>query len=247
MSDELDPVAVAAAWRPQQFGRRGLRAILDPLVEPLWEGLRLLSAITPASAHLIHEGRRLDTPAPLVDQLVAALLADAVVVEGVLSEQALGTGEGAFPVPETGRVRPGRLLLGSLGARRERLAREHGEAIRAQAATAAALRTVFDRPTAFVATDLLWVDGQPLLDVPLLERKRLLESVLRESELVRRTAFVRPSAGGSLIAWRSLGFATLAYKESNSRYRPGEANDAWTTAAAPSTVGRPRPDGRGAA
>ena len=47
---------------------------------------------------------------------------------------------------------------------------------------------------AFVATDLLWIDGQPIDDVPLLERKRLLEAVLDESYLVRVSAFVRPSA-----------------------------------------------------
>ena len=40
--------------------------------------------------------------------------------------------------------------------------------------------------------DLLWLDGTPLLDVPLLERRRLLESVVTETDLVRRGAFVRP-------------------------------------------------------
>jgi len=58
--------------------------------------------------------------------------------------------------------------------------------------------------------------------------------------LVRRTIFVRPSASGSLLAWRSLGFSQLAYKDANSRYRPGEENDGWAVAAAPSTAGRAR-------
>lgn len=240
MATDLDPVAVATGWRPQAFGRRGLRAVRDPVIEPLWTGLRLLAALTPSRAELVHAGRLLDVPPALRTQLVAAVLADGVVIEGVLTGEALATGEGAFPEPERVSFRPSRLLFGSLGERRERLASEHGAALRAEAEQEQALRTVFDEPAAFVATDLLWVDGEALLDVPLLERKRLLEAVLTESELVRRTAFVRPSAAGSLLAWRSLGFTRLAYKESNSRYRPGEENEAWMIAAAPST-GRPRP------
>ncbi len=47
---------------------------------------------------------------------------------------------------------------------------------------------------AFVAIDLLWLDGEPLDDVPLLERKRLLDTVLAQSRLVRVTPFVRPAA-----------------------------------------------------
>ena len=57
-----------------------------------------------------------------------------------------------------------------------------------------------------MAIDLLWLDGESLLDVPLLERKRLLESVLDESELVRRGAFVRPPIETWIGSWRALGF-----------------------------------------
>jgi len=235
-----DPVPVAAAWRPQGFGHHAVRAIRDPLIEPLWSGLRVLAAITAERAELFHEGLRLETPAQLRTELVAALLAEAVVAEGVLTPDALATGEGAFPEPEPITFRPGRLLLGSLGERRDRLAREREAAARIRATTGDGLRTLFDAPQAFVATDLLWLDGEPLLAIPLLERKRLLEASLGESALVRRTIFVRPSASGSLLAWRSLGFSQLAYKDANSRYRPGEENDGWAVAAAPSTAGRAR-------
>src|SRR5207244_12443542 len=43
-----------------------------------------------------------------------------------------------------------------------------------------------DADIAIVVVDLLSLDDQPLLDVPLLERKRILESVIVESEFVRR-------------------------------------------------------------
>src|SRR5437764_995145 len=35
-----------AEWRPQAFGKKNSHAIVDPLIEPLWEGLRVLVAVT---------------------------------------------------------------------------------------------------------------------------------------------------------------------------------------------------------
>ena len=84
-----------------------------------------------------------------------------------------------------------------------------------------------DAPIAFVAVDLVALDGEPLLEIPLLERKRLLESALAEGDLVRRTPYVREPAGTFIITWRSFGFGGLAYKAANSRYLPGSANDDW--------------------
>ena len=81
-----------------------------------------------------------------------------------------------------------------------------------------------------MATDLLWLDGQPLDDVPLLERKRLLEAVLDESYLVRVSAFVRPSAVMTLVSWGTLGFSELSYRASNSRYLAGRVNEDWAIA-----------------
>jgi ATP-dependent DNA ligase len=85
----------------------------------------------------------------------------------------------------------------------------------------------------FVAIDLLWLDGESLLEVPLLERRRLLESVLAESDLVRRGIFVRPPVSAWLGSWRSLGFMGLSYKAANSRYRPGTASSDWITVSMP--------------
>jgi bifunctional non-homologous end joining protein LigD len=81
--------------------------------------------------------------------------------------------------------------------------------------------------------DLLVLDDHPLLDVPLLERKRLLESALAEGERVRRTPYVREPAGSFIISWRSAGFGGLAYKAANSRYRPGARTDGWSLVAMP--------------
>jgi ATP-dependent DNA ligase len=81
--------------------------------------------------------------------------------------------------------------------------------------------------TIFAAFDLLEVDGESLLDVPLLERKRHLEAVLSPSRNVRLTAY----RARDLRAWRETlleqGFGRAVLKDWNSPYSPGATNDAW--------------------
>jgi hypothetical protein len=45
--------------------------------------------------------------------------------------------------------------------------------------------------------------------------------------------FVKPPIDIWIGTWRSLGFRAMAYKEANSRYRPGEPNEEWATASIP--------------
>lgn len=80
---------------------------------------------------------------------------------------------------------------------------------------------------AFVAVDLLELDGQPLLDIPLLERRRLLESVIRERESVRLSPVVKHPIDGWLATWRASGFTDFVAKRQNARYAPGEQNEDW--------------------
>ena len=84
-----------------------------------------------------------------------------------------------------------------------------------------------------VVVDLLWLDGEWLLDVPLLERKRLLEAILPGSSLVRTGPFVRPPIGTWIGSWRSQGFRGLSFKAANSRYEPGARSSDWATATMP--------------
>jgi hypothetical protein len=90
-----------------------------------------------------------------------------------------------------------------------------------------------DEPAALVATDLLWIDGQSLLDVPLMERKRVLESALDERELVRHSMAVRPPVETWFAQWRALGFEEVTFKGSNGRYRPGTVAEDWTVIVMP--------------
>jgi bifunctional non-homologous end joining protein LigD len=84
-----------------------------------------------------------------------------------------------------------------------------------------------ERQPAFVAVDLVELDGQRLHDVPYLERRRLLESVLAEQARVRVSQAVRQPIRSWLPAWRALGFEHYLAKHINSRYRPGEVSEQW--------------------
>ena len=79
----------------------------------------------------------------------------------------------------------------------------------------------------FAAFDLLEVDGESLLAIPLLERRRHLEGVLAPSQNVRLTPFVTRG----LRAWRdtlaSQGFRRVVLKNWNSTYMPGKTTDDW--------------------
>jgi len=79
----------------------------------------------------------------------------------------------------------------------------------------------------FVALDLVELDGQALHEVPYLERRRLLESVVREGHRVRISSAVRMPVSSWLEAWRSNGFDFYFAKHMNSRYRPGEFAEDW--------------------
>jgi bifunctional non-homologous end joining protein LigD len=80
---------------------------------------------------------------------------------------------------------------------------------------------------AYVALDLVELDGQALHDVPYLERRRLLESVVQEGHRVRISPVVRMPVSSWLDAWRSNGFDFYFAKHMNSRYRPGEFAEDW--------------------
>ncbi len=88
-------------------------------------------------------------------------------------------------------------------------------------------RAELGKDLAFVVVDLLRVDDQTLFDVPLLERKRLLEGVVRQSPLIRLSPWVTPPIDAWLRTWRSAGFKGAMVKAANSRYMPGSMTVEW--------------------
>jgi ATP-dependent DNA ligase len=226
-------------WRPQAFGRRKPKDLADALIEPAWDGVRVLAHIVAGRARLIDvEGEDLASAHPdVTGELGAAALAESLVVDGYLTDQALRSGVGVVleivDKPGVGE-HVAQFFLGRRAA--DLLAgtgRVPGQPSLRTVAQAEDSAAVGSAEIAFVAVDLLALDGEALLDVPLLERKRLLESVLAEGQRVRRTPFVREPAGSFINTWRSAGFGGLAYKTANSRYRPGAANDDWSLIAMP--------------
>ncbi len=225
-----DAQAVLGSLRPQAFGRGRPDRVSDPIVEPLWAGIRALASVDRTGALLRDEsGEPIEDQPEILSALTAAALSDGIVLDGFLTKQAAQDGSGVYIrtdfVPTLGSS-VGHFFLGS---RRNRAAEA------AQAREELRLAETFgpEDTVSYVAIDLLWLDGESLLDVPLLERRRLLDTALAESEIVRRGTFVRPPIGGWIRSWRAQGFVGLTFRAANSRYEPGVANTEWATAPMP--------------
>lgn len=223
--------SVAQAWRPQRFGNQRAGAIDDPIIEPLWGGDRTLVIVSAPGERprfVDEEGEPLEDPLlePIVTDLTTSLRADSVVLDGYLTRQPnvdRGLASKMGPSIPTHRQVLGALFVGSSGTK----------VARAIDRTENAPEIDPDLPLTFMAVDLLAIDDQPLLDVPLLERKRILETAFEEADLVRRSAFIRPPIGTFLVSWRAFGFVEIAYKSANSRYTPGQPNPGWAVATIP--------------
>ena len=177
------------------------------LFEPFWPGERLLARADGGRVLLTDElGEPLtdadDTMADAPGILAAAILADAAVVDGVWTMQ-----------PFVGDGSPARAWAETLVT--EGLAEEIADPLETE------------RRRAFVAVDLVELDGEPLHDVPFQERRRLLESVIDESVRVRLSPVVKQPLAGWLVGWRANGFTHYIAKHMNSRYRPGERTEDW--------------------
>jgi bifunctional non-homologous end joining protein LigD len=179
---------------------------VDWLFEPLWPGRRMLARLAGGRVLLNDE---LGEPVPDDDEmadapavLAAAILAKQAVVDGIWTAQ-----------PFVGDGSPARAWAETLAA--EGLAEEIPNPIETE------------RRRAFVAVDLVELDGEPLHDIPFQERRRLLESVIDEGIRVRLSPLVKQPLAGWMVGWRVNGFTHYIAKHMNSRYRPGERTEDW--------------------
>lgn len=226
MTEDPVPGEIAAAWRPERAGRRSPGELRNAIVEPEWRGLRVAAALTEHHVSLWRDGTEVPVPEELSRELLAAFGAVDAVIEGHLTTVALQTGEGgppALPRVERPPILVPRGLRKSVKDDPYVVARdqEHRDA---QVAPVVMEALEEGERHAFVATDLLWLDGQPLHEVPLLERKRHLETVLTPAYLVRLSPYVRQSAIVTLVTWGTQGFTELVHRGANARYTAGEAN-----------------------
>jgi DNA ligase D len=82
-------------------------------------------------------------------------------------------------------------------------------------------------PLVYQAFDLLYLDGRSLLDVPLEDRKKLLELVLRPNARVRYASHVAAEGTAFFDAVRAQGLEGLVAKRRRSRYEPGKRVTTW--------------------
>ena len=188
--------------------------ITDPIVEPLWSGWRVLvhfDSAQPLAVKLIDQfgDNVADTEPDVVAELSDAILAVDAIIDGILTAQATRSAEGVAVFHDA-----------HLNATNVFMARKPDVDIE---------RPGIDDPTpvALVCLDLLRVDGQDLLDVPLLERRRILEGLVRGGDLVRVSPFTRPPVDSWVASWKAAGFKGAMLKSANGRYVPGRQTTDW--------------------
>ncbi len=221
----IDARTAAVAWRPQQFSEGRSGGIEDPIVEPLWSGLRVIALVDDGEVTIRDlDGDPIDDFGKVESELAAASRANRLLLDGYLTHQPIqGIAAVAYRErsdKDASAPTLGQMWFGSIGRLRGRNKPQPIETVGREPLPQ-------DKDVALVIVDLLWLDDEPLLSVPLLERKRILESVVDESHLVRRGIFVRPPIDTWVGSWRAFGFSRLAYKAANSRYTPGSANSQW--------------------
>ena len=210
------------AWRSMRpyRGRRRFD-IVDPVVEPLWSGARVIGHTHVGSGGDVAVALIEDLGADVAPELpeVAAAFGQSVmavnaIVDAVITTEVSLKGIGAAAIPDVTTTSMGMLLRNKADIDvRHPITDVESEAL--------------DRVTGIVALDLLEVDGTSLLDVPLLERKRLLESVIEQSDLIRVSIHARLPFEPWVATWKSLGLRGAMLKAANSRYRPGADSIEW--------------------
>jgi ATP-dependent DNA ligase len=209
--------------RPQRYSFGNTDQVINPIVEPQWAGIRVLAAVDDGVVAVRDEDGTPFTERPLVDRAIGrAVRAQSAILDGFLTKQPTAV---VYETPKADVPTIGQFIAKPfVGIRRDHQKEAADE--RAHLVEAATFRE--DEMVAFVATDLLWLDGDSLLNVPLLERKRLLESVIEPTELVRLGQYVRPPLQTWIATWRRFGFIGVSYRAANSRYHPGEERPDWT-------------------
>jgi ATP-dependent DNA ligase len=213
------------------FSDRPAREIRNVLAEPHWGGYRALVQVSgPDVAIRDVDGDEYIGLDALRAAIAEANLALELLLDGYVVPGPLPTGEGSAPVDlestPTATEMARHLILPGGGRDSRREAYERAMGTHRQPLDP-------DGEAAFIAMDLLWLDGESLLQLPLLERRRLLESALTDGERVRLNVAVRPPVEAWYGQWKALGFSEFAVKDANSRYVPGGVSREWTIARIP--------------
>ena len=172
----------------------------DYLFEIKWDGIRILAFFGPHVRRL--QGRKLTDATDRYPEIVQAL--EKLPGEGILDGEVV-------VLDEEGRPDFQRVLS------------------REQTGSAdAALVKAHEHPAVYMAFDLLYRNGEPLCELPLLERKRRLSELLRNppSPIVESTYVI--GRGRALFhEAEARGLEGIVAKRLEGRYRKGERSNDW--------------------
>lgn len=200
---------------PQDPGRQPRPEGLEPMLatpgplpadeeaygfEILWDGLRVLAYAEGGRVRLEGDGAQdLGARFPEVRPLGAALGATQAVLDGEL----VVLGDGGRPDPD-------------------------GLAARLAAEPEAAVKRAAERaPGAYMAYDLLFLDGHLVVDLPYAERRTRLQSLGLAGPAWQVPAYHAGDGGALLGLVRRQGLPGVVAKRLDSRYVPGAASTDW--------------------
>jgi bifunctional non-homologous end joining protein LigD len=169
----------------------------DHFFEPWWGGVRALVFIGPAQDAGAGDVRVID--------------ADGVDRTATLPEMA-GTG---VRVAARSAILDGELVVVDTEGRAD------------PAALAGRLAGELDRPTAFLAFDLLHLDGRSLLDQPLAKRRDALRRILRPGDEVVAVPAIATEGRALFQAIVAQGLAGMMARQRQGPYLPGTRSRLW--------------------
>ena len=85
-----------------------------------------------------------------------------------------------------------------------------------------------ETPVAFVAFDVIWLDGQLLIDRPQTERRRVLDSLSIKGPAWQTAPVLDATPEELLDACRNLGLEGFMAKRLDAPYQPGRRSPAWS-------------------
>jgi bifunctional non-homologous end joining protein LigD len=182
-------------------GKEAPRPRRDWTVEMKWDGFRAIAAVTDGHLSLrSRTGNDLLQRFPELSRVVPALGGRDAVLDGEI-----------VALDRDGRPDFGLLQARSAPARR---GERRGDPE--------------DAPVEYYVFDLLHLDGESLLDQPLVERRRRLESLLPAAgDTVQVPAVWTGGIAAALESSKARGLEGILLKRSDSAYRPGARSPDW--------------------
>ena len=89
-------------------------------------------------------------------------------------------------------------------------------------------RLLADTPVSFVAFDVLWLDGELLVDRPQIERRRILDELRIKGPAWQTAPVLDATPDELLAACRQLGLEGFMAKRADAPYAPGRRSSAWS-------------------